>query len=72
MLNGEGSRIVEQAKCGLTAPSGDYKKFAENIKKLYRTDKADLDQMGKNGFEFYKKHFDKKMVVDNIIDSMKQ
>ena len=72
MLNGEGSRIVEQAKCGLIAPSGDYKKFAENIKKLYHTDKAELDQMGKNGFEFYKKHFDKKMVVDNIIESMKQ
>ena len=72
MLNGEGSRIVEQAKCGLTAPSGNYKLFAENIKKLYRTDKAELDQMGKNGFEFYKKHFDKKMVVDIIIESMKQ
>ena len=72
MLNGEGSRIVEQAKCGLTAPSGDYKKFAENIKKLYHTDKAELEQMGKNGFEFYKKHFDKKMVIDNIIESMKQ
>ena len=72
MLNGEGSRIVEHANCGLTAPSGDYKLFAENIKKLYRTDKAELDQMGKNGFEFYKKYFDKKMVVDNIIESMKQ
>ncbi len=72
MLNGEGSRIVEQAKCGLTAPSGDYKKFAGNIQNLYHTDKAELDQMGKNGFEFYKKHFDKKMVVDNIIESMKQ
>lgn len=72
MLNGEGSRIIEQAKCGLTAPSGDYKKFAENIKQLYSTDKAELDQMGKNGFEFYKKHFDKKMVVNNIVESMKQ
>ena len=72
MLNGEGSRIVEQAKCGLTAPSGDYKLFAENIRKLYRTDKAELEQMGKNGFEFYKNHFGKKMVVDNIIESMKQ
>ena len=71
MLNGEGNRIVEDAKCGLTAQSGDYKLLAENVKKLYKANKEDLSQMGQNGLNYYLSHFDKKMVVDDIINSMK-
>lgn len=71
MLNGEGNRIVEEAECGLTAQSGDYKTLAENVKKLYKANKEDLIQMGQNGLIYYLSHFDKKMVVDNIINSMK-
>lgn len=71
MLNGEGNRIVEEAKCGLTAQSGDYKTLADNVKKLYKTNRDELLQMGKNGLDYYLNHFDKKMVVDNIFNSMK-
>ncbi len=71
MLNGEGNRIVEEAKCGLTAQSGDYKTLADNVKKLYKANKEELLQMGKNGLDYYLNHFDKKMVVDNIYNSMK-
>ena len=71
MLNGEGNRIVEEAKCGLAAQSGDYKTLADNVKKLYRTKKEELLQMGNNGLDYYLNHFDKKMVVDNIFNSMK-
>jgi tetratricopeptide (TPR) repeat protein len=35
MLNGEGSKVVEEAGCGLTAASEDYKTLAENVKKMY-------------------------------------
>ena len=70
MLNGEGNRIVEEANCGLAAPSGDYKKLAENVITMYEMDKKEREQMGKNGLEYYLKHFDKKTVVDNIIKSM--
>lgn len=70
MLNGEGNRIVEEAKCGLTAQSGDYKTLADNVKKLYKANKEELLQMGKNGLDYYLNHFDKKMVVDNIYNSM--
>ena len=71
MLNGEGNRIVEEAECGLTAQSGDYKTLAENVKKLYKANKEDLIQMGQNGLIYYLSHCDKKMVVDIIINSMK-
>ena len=71
MLNGEGNRIVEEAKCGLIAQSGDYKTLADNVKKLYKANKEELTQMGNNGLNYYLSHFDKKMVVNNIINSMK-
>lgn len=71
MLNGEGNRIVEEAKCGLTAQSGDYKGLAENVKKLYKAKKDELAAMGKNGLDYYLSHFEKKMVIDNIINVMK-
>lgn len=71
MLNGEGNRIIDEAQCGLTASSGDYKALAENVIKLYRTDKEKLKDMGRRGLEYYLTHFDKKTVVDSIIKSMK-
>lgn len=71
MLNGEGTRIVEEAKCGLTAQSGDFKTLADNVKKLYKANKEELLQMGKRGLDYYLTHFDKKMVVDNIFNFMK-
>lgn len=70
MLNGEGNRIIEEAGCGLTASSGDYKKLANNVVKLYHSDKEELKEMGKRGFEYYLSHFDKKKVVDSIVQAM--
>lgn len=70
MLNGEGNRIIENAGCGLTAQSGDYKMLAKNVKKLYKTEKKELSKMGLRGFEYYLSHFDKKTVIDNMLKSM--
>lgn len=71
MLNGEGNRIVDEAHCGLTAPSGDYRKLAENVIAMFKMNKEEREQMGKNGLEYYLTHFDKKTVVDNIIEAMR-
>lgn len=71
MLNGEGNRILESAKCGLTAPSGDYEKLAENVFAMYKMSSEEREQMGKNGLNYYLTHFDKKTVVDGILKNMK-
>lgn len=71
MLNGEGNRIIEEAGCGLTATSGDYRKLAENVIKLYHTDKSELEKMGKRGLDYYLSHFEKRKVVDCIEQVMK-
>lgn len=33
--------------------------------------KEEREQMGKNGLDYYLKYFDKKTVVDNIIEAMR-
>lgn len=71
MLNGEGNRIVEEAQCGLTALSGDYKKLAQNVLSMFKMSKDERNRMGQNGLNYYLNHFDKKMVVDTIIEAMK-
>ncbi len=71
ILNGEGSRIVEDAGCGLTAAAGDFKGLANNVISFYKMNKEDREAMGKKGCEYYLKHFDKATVVDSIINSMK-
>lgn len=70
MLNGEGNKTIKEAACGLTAPSGDYKTLAQNVKTLYRSSKEELAQMGQRGLDYYLSHFDKKKVIDNIIKLM--
>ena len=70
MLNGEGNRIVQEARCGLTAPSGDFRALAENVKTLYKMSEDQREQMGKRGEDYYLDHFDKKMVIDTIVKSM--
>ena len=72
MLNGEGGRIIEEAGCGLTAPSGDYKQLSENAIRLYLMKKEDRESIGKNGLAYYLKHFDKKTVVDTIISTIER
>ena len=70
MLTGVGNDIIEEAKCGLTAKSGDYNKFAENILTLAQADKQTLVEMGDNARKYYVNNFDKTKVVNTIIDKL--
>ena len=66
MLNGEGSRVVEDAECGLTAASEDYKSLAENVKKMYEMSIEERENMGKKGRTYYDKVFAKNIVIDRV------
>lgn len=66
MLNGEGSRVVEESGCGLTAASEDYKTLAENVKRLYEMSLEDREKMGQNGRAHYDKVFAKNIVIDRV------
>ena len=66
MLNGEGSRVIEDANCGLTAKSEDYEALAANVKKMYEMSKEEREKIGQNGRVYYDKVFAKNIVIDRV------
>ncbi len=66
MLSGEGSRIVNDAECGLTSNSGDFLKLIENIKILMELNEADRNKMGLNGRSYLETEFNRKSIIDKL------
>lgn len=71
MLDGEGSRIVNAAGCGLTARSGDYETLASNVKRIFAMSKDERETLGKLGREYYDKVFAKGIVIDKVNEVLK-
>lgn len=71
MLDGIGNQIINEAHCGLTSLSGDYKSLAANVIKLSEASKEDMAQMGANARGYYQTNFAKltvtKILTDHII-----
>jgi glycosyltransferase involved in cell wall biosynthesis len=70
MLNGDGYDLIVNAQCGYCAPAGDYKKCANLVNEI-AVNQDRLSLMGKNGKEYYLKHFQKKDRIDQLENIMK-
>ncbi|MDA9935072.1 glycosyltransferase family 4 protein [Candidatus Marinimicrobia bacterium] len=66
MLDGEGSELIDNAKAGLTAESGDYRTLVKNILKIESYSREKRNEMGKNGAFFYKQKFLKKKSLSKL------
>ncbi len=66
MLDGEGSRIVEDAEAGLVCEAGDSDKLAENVLEFYRMPLHEREKMGANALEYCKKHFDRETILGEL------
>jgi glycosyltransferase involved in cell wall biosynthesis len=64
--DGEISRIINEAQCGLTANSGDYKTLSKNIIKLSNQSQFELKSMGDNGKKYYKNNFNREKILNNF------
>lgn len=70
MINGETQNIIKEAKCGIAVDACDYKAFAESILKLSKS--ADLQVMGKSGYDYYKKNFTKDICFNRLNELLKK
>ena len=57
MMNGEGPRIIEDAKCGFSVAAGDAEALSEKILEMSKMDKKDLMEMGKRAKRYQQEHF---------------
>ena len=65
-IDGEGAKIVNEAKCGLTSPAEDSLKLSEGIKELIALDKSKRSEMGNNGRAYYEKKFDRNYLLKRL------
>ena len=63
-IAGETAYVLDRAQCGPCAPPDDPEAFAKVVREFIRRD--DAAQMGKNGKEYYQKHFTKKIHMDKL------
>ena len=66
MLDGEGSKLINESKAGLTAPSGDYNLLSENIIKCKSYSDDERFEIGQNGKKFYMRNFKKDILMKKL------
>lgn len=67
-LNGEGARLVTNARAGLVSAAENAQALANSILCLYKMTDAERAQMGENGRRYFKEHFDQDILTDQLID----
>ena len=70
VLNGEGGEVIKDAKCGWHLAAGDAEGFAKLAIALSQTDKAVLQEKGKNGRAYYDEHFTKDKCLRKLDEIM--
>lgn len=69
--DGEIRTIIDRAQCGYTSASEDAEGLTESIIKMDSLNDLELKELGKNSFAYYKKHFDKNKLLDEMDKHMK-
>lgn len=66
VLNGEGSDLINDIKCGYTAEAGNAKDFIRQLKILSKSNIALRAEMGKNGYSYFKSNFELDCAMSNL------
>lgn len=56
-LSGEGATVIEESGCGWTCEPGNSEKLAVLIRDFARLPKAELEKMGRAGYEYYDSNY---------------
>jgi glycosyltransferase involved in cell wall biosynthesis len=66
-LNGEGARLVTEAKAGLAVPAENSSALAEAVIKLYKMSIDDREKFGTNGREYFSENFNPDKLANELI-----
>ena len=72
MINGEARKLIEEAGCGLSCPSGDHAAFAECIMNLKNMTPSERNLMGDNGLQYFDRYFNKDKCIDALCRLMEE
>jgi colanic acid biosynthesis glycosyl transferase WcaI len=68
MLDGEGAKVVEEARAGFVCAAGDAQALAANVLKLAALPPEDREKLGANGRRYAKEHFERQHLFDQLQD----
>jgi len=66
MLDGEGSRIINEAQAGRTCASGDVSGLVSIVKEMAAIPKEQREAMGQAGKRYYHEHFSREKLFDKL------
>jgi glycosyltransferase involved in cell wall biosynthesis len=72
MLDGEGARIVNEARAGKAVPAGDAAGLAAAVRALAEMDRAELARMGERASRYYTDNFGREMLFTQLESWMAQ
>lgn len=70
-LNGEGARVVQEARAGLTSPAEEVAPLVANIRKMYSLGGAQREEMGRCGRSYFAAHFEMGQQVRSLVELLK-
>ena len=65
-LDGEGSKIIEEANAGFTSPSEDCEGLVANIKKFLTLSNEEQKTLGQNGRAYFNVEFEREILVERL------
>jgi glycosyltransferase involved in cell wall biosynthesis len=69
-MNGEGARLVVEARAGLAVPAENAEALAAAILRMYEMSEAERLQMGANGKKYYQEYFHHDQLVSDLLEHL--
>jgi glycosyltransferase involved in cell wall biosynthesis len=69
-LDGEGARVLTEARAGIACPAEDAAALAAAVLELYRMPQAEREAMGARGRAYFESEFDRDMLLRRLIGLM--
>lgn len=65
-IDGEGARIIQEAKAGFTSPAEDKRELYHSVLKVYNMGDDERNAMGVNARNYFEGEFNSRMLIDNL------
>ncbi|SER88240.1 Glycosyltransferase involved in cell wall bisynthesis [Pseudomonas sp. NFPP19] len=67
-LDGEGARVIQEARAGLTSPAEQVAPLVANIREMYGLSDAQREEMGRCGRDYFAAHFEMGQQVRYLVE----
>ena len=71
-LDGEGARIIEEARAGLSCPAEQPADLADAVLNIYQLKASEREAMGQRGRAYFEKNFERGLLLDRLDGWMKE